>query len=129
LDFLRAVRLSPTVHNTAWPVLLSEFRVLGIVRTFRLLLGVQVIEIAEELVESVRSGKKLIAVSQMVLPELSGGVTQRLQQFGDRRIFSLETKVGARQSHFSQTSANRRLTGNKSGASCRAALLAVPVRK
>ena len=46
----------------------------------RLLLGVEVIEIAEELVEAVDRRQKLVAVAEVVLAELAGGVAERLEQ-------------------------------------------------
>src|SRR5262249_57981964 len=52
--------------------LLLELGVLRIVDALRLLLGVEVIEIAEELVEAVCRREKLVAVAQVVLAELAG---------------------------------------------------------
>ena len=42
----------------------------GIVRQFRLFLGVQVVEVAVELVEAVNGGQELVAVAEVVLAEL-----------------------------------------------------------
>src|SRR6476620_2511776 len=53
-------------------------RILRIVRQFRLLLGVEMVEIAEELVEAVHGRQRLVAVADMVLAELPGGVTEVL---------------------------------------------------
>src|SRR4029450_11318906 len=50
------------------------------VRQLRLLLGIEVVEVAEELVEAVRRREELVLVAQVVLAELSGGIAQRLQQ-------------------------------------------------
>ena len=63
-----------------------ELGVLGIVGVLRLVLGIQVIEIAEELVEAMNRRQKLVAVAEMVLAELPGHVAERLEQFGERRI-------------------------------------------
>src|SRR5262249_42208905 len=90
---------------------------------------IEVIEIAKELVKSVRRGKELIAVPEMVLAELSCGVAERFQEFGDRRVFGLQAEICSGQSHLGQPGADRRLAGNKCGASCRAALLPVPICK
>ena len=51
-----------------------------------LLLGVEVIEVAEELVEAVHRRQEFVAIAEMVLAELSGRVALRLQQLGDRRV-------------------------------------------
>ena len=72
-------------------------RVLRIVRQFRLFLGVQVVEVAVELVEAVHGRQELVAVAKMVLAELAGRIAERLEQFGDRRIFLLQSERGAGQ--------------------------------
>ncbi len=59
-------------------------RVFRIVRVFRLFLGVEVIEVAEELVEAVHGRQMLVAIAQMVLAELAGGVAEALQELPDR---------------------------------------------
>jgi hypothetical protein len=46
---------------------------------FRLVLGVQVIEIAKELIEAVHRRQKIIAVAEMVLAELPGHVALGLE--------------------------------------------------
>ena len=64
---------------------------IGIVRQFRFFLGVEVIEIAEEFVEPVHGRQIFVAIAQMVLAELTGGVAERLRQFGDGRIFRVKS--------------------------------------
>ena len=64
---------------------LLECRVFRVVRVFRFLFGIQVIEIAEELIEAMHGGKEFVLVPQVVLAELARGVTKRLQQLGDGR--------------------------------------------
>jgi hypothetical protein len=68
------------VEHAARPELLLELRIFWIVRVLRFLLGVQVIEIAEELVEAVRGRKKLVAVAEVVLSELAADVAERLEK-------------------------------------------------
>jgi len=46
----------------------------------RLVLGVEVIEVAKEHVEAVHGRQELVAVAEMVLAELSGHVAERLEQ-------------------------------------------------
>jgi hypothetical protein len=50
-----------------------------VVCLLRLLFGVQVVEVAEELVEPVVGRKELVLVAEMVFAELAGGVAERLQ--------------------------------------------------
>ena len=84
-------------HATRAVLLLEVGKVLriGIVRQLRLFLRVQVIEVAEELVEAVHRRQVLVAVAEMVLPELSGGVAERLQQFRNVRILRPHAQFGA----------------------------------
>ncbi len=96
LDLLRAVRIGPGMQDAARTILLLELGIFGIVRVLRLLLRVQVVEVAEELIEAVRGGQELVAVAQVVLAELAGDVAERLEDFGDRRVFGLEAQVRAR---------------------------------
>ena len=51
----------------------------GVSELLRLLLGVEVIEIAIPLVEAMDSGQELIAVAQVVLAELGGRIALRFQ--------------------------------------------------
>jgi hypothetical protein len=57
----------------------GKFLLARVVGVFRLFLRVQVVEIAEELVKSMRGRQELVEVAEMVLPKLTGGVTQRFQ--------------------------------------------------
>jgi hypothetical protein len=50
------------------------------VRQLGLLLGVEVVEVAEELVEAMDRGQELVPVAEVVLAELPGGVAQRLER-------------------------------------------------
>jgi hypothetical protein len=56
------------------------------VRGLRVLLGVQVVEVAEELVEAVGGREELVLAPEVVLAELTGRVAERLQELGDRRV-------------------------------------------
>ncbi len=55
LDALGAVAVGPGVQHAARAELLAELRVLRVVDVLRLLLGVEVVEVAEELVETVHA--------------------------------------------------------------------------
>jgi hypothetical protein len=65
-------------EHAAWAKVSFERWVFRVVGMFRLLLGVEVIEIAEELVETVHRRQKLIAVAEMVLAKLAGCIAERL---------------------------------------------------
>ena len=123
----RVGRRRDAFHDTARTELRPEGRVLRIVRVFRLVLGVEVIEIAEELVEAVHGRQELVAVAEMVLAELAGRVALRLQQVGDRRVLVGKPFLRRRQPHFEQARAQRALAGDEGGAARGAGLLPVIV--
>ena len=127
LDLLPALAVRPAVQHAPGSEPLLECRVLRIVRIFGFFLGIQVIEIAEELVEAVHRRQEFVLVAQMVLAELAGGVAQRLQQFRDGRVFRPKADIGARHPDLGQAGADRVLPGDERGAAGGAALLAVVV--
>ena len=104
-----------------------NFGILGIVGQFRFFFGVQVIEIAKEFVESVHGRQVLVAIAEMVLAELAGGVAERLEHFGDGRVFRLKSDRGAGHADFGQSGAEWVLAADERRASSRTALLAVVV--
>ena len=101
-----------------------EAGVLGVVDVLRLFLGIQVIEVAEKLVEAVHRGQELIAITQMVLAILERHVAEGLQQLGKRGVLLLQSDRRARQTNLGQSGAKRALSGDECCASRRAALLA-----
>src|SRR5262245_32324313 len=73
--------ICPAVQDSARPESFAEvgevlFR--WIVVHLRLFLGVQVVEVAIELVKAMHTWQVLVEVTEMVLAELAGGVAQRL---------------------------------------------------
>ena len=80
----------PAVQHAARAEPLLELREVlrRVVGVLRLLLGVEVIEVAEELVEAVHGRQELVAVAEVVLAELAGGVAERLEQLGDGRVLA-----------------------------------------
>ena len=74
---------SPRMHHVARADLVLELR--RVVGMGRVLHRVEVIEVAEELVEAVDGRQELVAVAQVVLAELAGGIAHRLEGRGDGR--------------------------------------------
>ena len=93
----------------------------------RLLLRVQVVEVAEELVEAVHRRQVLVQVAEVVLAELPRRVAERLQQLGDRHVLGLEADVHAGDADLAQAGAVDALAGDERRPAGRAALLAVRV--
>src|SRR5262249_34267869 len=85
------------LQHAARPEFLPKSRILGVVWVFRLLLGIQVIEVPEELVEAMDRRQMLVAVTQVVLAELARGVAQGLHDVGDTRIFRPQPQLRAGQ--------------------------------
>ncbi len=117
------------VENAARPELLPKFgiRRVRIVGVLRLLLGVEMVEVAEKLVEAVHRRQEFVAVAQMVLAELAGDVALRLQELGERRILVGQALLGRRQADLEQAGADRALAGDEGGPARRAGLLGVIV--
>ena len=88
-------------------------RVLRIVGQFRLLLGIEMIEIAEKLIEAVHGRQRLVAVADMVLAELARGIAEVLEQAADRRIELAHAHRRARESDLGQPGANAVLPGEE----------------
>src|SRR5580658_5393124 len=63
----------------------------------------------------------------MILAELAGGVTERLEQLRDGRVFGANTDVGAGHSYLGEAGADWVLVGDECGSAGGAALLAVIV--
>ena len=76
---------------------LLELGVFRVVRVLRLVLGVQVIQVAEELVEPVDGRQELVPVAEVVLAELAGDVALRPEQVGHGRVEGREPFLGPRQ--------------------------------
>ena len=87
------------------------------------------IEIAEELIESMGGGQIPVFITEMVFAELAGGVAQGFKQLGDGDILGLKADIGARHTDFGQTGAVRALPGDKGRPAGRTTLLAVVIRK
>ena len=104
-----ASSVSAATHfeNSAWPELRPECRILGVVLLLGKLFGVQVVEVAEELVEAVDGRQVLVAVAQVILAELAGRIALRLEHFGQRGRCRLQAQLGARRTDGRQAAANR----------------------
>jgi hypothetical protein len=72
------------MQYTTWSKHRLEFRILGIVRQLRLFLSVEVIEVAEEFVEAVDRRQIFVAITEVILAELAGGIAERLERLGNR---------------------------------------------
>ena len=87
------------------------------------------IEIAEELVEAVDRGQRFVAVADVVLAELAGGIAEVLEQAADGGIELAHAHRGARETDLGQAGAEAVLAGEKRRAAGGAALLAVVVEE
>src|SRR6516165_580587 len=85
------------------------------------------VEVSKKLVETMHCWKVFIAVAEMVLAELSCCISQRLQQFRNRRVLSLQSHRSSRETNFSKAGAETTLPGDERRASCSTALLAVGI--
>ena len=91
--------------------------------------GVEVVEIAVELIESMDRREELVTVAKVVLPKLPGRIAQRFEQFRERGVFGLNTDLCPGKTYFCQAGTNRTLARDKGGSPRRATLLGVVVRE
>jgi hypothetical protein len=116
------------MNNTAWVVHLQEDRiVLGPIRHLRLLLGVQVVQVAEEFVEAMICRQILVTVSQVVLAELPGCISKRLDCLRDRNIALLDSHRSTWNAYLGHSRSYRNLSSDKGRSPGCAAILSVVV--
>ena len=87
--------------------------------------GVEVIEVAPELLEAVRRRQGFGVIAEMVLAELAGGVAEIVQELGERRACRAAGRTGCRQLRRDHAGAQRMHAGEEGVAPRRAALLGV----
>ena len=124
---VRDAAIAEAVNDPAWPESCLERWILGIVGVLGFLLGIEVIEVAEELIEAVRGRQHVISVAKMVLSELPRCIALRLEQRGERRVFLAHALGGAGKTYLRQARPDRGLTGDERRTAGGAALLAVPI--
>jgi hypothetical protein len=132
VDRLVVLVRGPAVQHAAWAEVLSEVRELRlgwVVRHLGLFLGVEVIEVAEELVEAMVGRQHVVQVAEVVLAELTSGVPLLLEQRRDGDDLLRHADRRARQADLRQPGAIHALAGDERSAPGGAALLAVRIRE
>src|SRR6478735_1289631 len=109
--------------------MLAEFLALREIRVFRLFLGVEMVEITEELIEAMHGRQKLVPVPEVILAKLPSGIAVGLEQLGDGRVFLLQPEGSSRNADLGQPGAPRVLPGNEGGPPRGARLLPVVIRE
>ena len=120
-----AVRLA--VEHTAWTILLFELGIFRVVVGLRLFFGIQVIQVAEELVEPVHRRQVLVLIAEVVLAELSGRVALLLKEVGNGRRPVRDALRAARHADGQQARTERMLSEDERRPTGGAALLGVGV--
>ena len=85
----------PAVHQAARAVLVVVGLVVRERVPVRVRHGVEVVQVAEELVEAVQRRQVLVQVAEVVLAELPGGVALRLERGGEGAGLGRHADVGA----------------------------------
>ena len=88
---------------------------------------VEVVQVAEELVEPVDGGQELVEVAEVVLAELPRGVAQVLERRGDRAGLGGQPDLGPGLADRGHAGADRQLAGDERRAARRATRLGVVV--
>jgi len=107
------------IQDPARAVPRPEGRVFRVVRQLRLFLGVEVVQVAVEFVEAVDGRQELVPVAEVVLAELPGGVAERLEQPGDRRIFLTDAQRRAGEADLGEPGSQAVLAGDEGRTACR----------
>ena len=118
------------VHDAARAERLLEVRELllvGIVVRFRLFLGVEVVEIAVELVEAVVGRQHRVEIAEVVLAELAGRVALVLERRGDGDDLLVHADRRAGNADLGQAGAIDALPGDEGRAARGAGLFAVGI--
>ena len=105
--------------------LLAELGIGRPIRVLEVLVAVEVIEIAPEFIEPMPVRQVLFEIAQVVLAELRRGVATRLQDFGKRDVFLLQSGRRARRADGRQARADRKLARDERCAPGRAAWLRI----
>src|SRR5262245_31276840 len=88
---------------------------------------VEVIQVPEELVETMYRGKELVPVTKVVFPKLASGITHRLEYRCNRGGLIGHSEWRTRLTHRCQAGANREFASDEIRTSGRAARLGVVV--
>jgi hypothetical protein len=106
---------------------LRELVGVRVVELLGLFLGVEVVKVAEELVEPVHRRQMFVLVAEVVLAELPGRIAKRLEQLGDGGIVGRPSDVSAGHADLAHAGAVDALpTDERRAAGC-AALLTIGV--
>ena len=78
-----------------------------VVRILWLFLCIQVVQVAEKLVESVVCRKKLVLIAKVVLTKLGSDIALVLEKRRQGNVLGPNTEVSTRRANFRQSCANR----------------------
>src|SRR3954453_5067224 len=76
---------------------------------------IEVIQVAEELIETVHRRQKLVFIAKVVLAELAGCVAHPLEGGGDCHLLGRQADMCAAMADRMDSSSDRQLAGNKIG--------------
>ena len=127
LDGLAALAVRLAVEHAAGTILLFELRIFRVVVGLRFFFGIQVVKVAEELVEPVQRGQVLVLIAKVVLAELAGRVTLLLEEVGDGRRPVRDAVRAARHADGQQARTERMLPEDERCAARGATLLRVGI--
>ena len=100
-----------------------------IVEFLRFLLGVEVVEVAEPLIEAMHRGQKLVTITQMILAELRHGIPDRLEHLRQGGIFLLNAAFRTRDADRGHTGPDRQLACDERRAASGTTRLGIVVRE
>ena len=117
------------MNHAARTELFPEIRVLRVKVAFGLFLGVEMIEITEELIKAMIGRQILVMITQMILPKLAGRITLRFQHISDGGHPRRDAMGVTRHTDREQASTKWLLTEDERRPTRRAALLSIGIRE
>jgi hypothetical protein len=128
---IRAIRLgfdhAARAEGLEKGLAVGQHEIGGIIAVLRFLLGVQVVEVSEELVETMLGRQVFVTVALVVFAELAGGVAEALEHGGDGDVGFLPPLLGVGHADFRHPGADGDAAVEEGGAACGAGLLAVVI--
>ena len=108
-----------TRNHSARIKLLTKLGISRAIRVFQIFVAIQMVKIAEILVETVTVRQVFFKIAQVVLAILGGGIALGLEDFGESNVFLLQPGRRTWRADGCQTGTNGKLSGQKCRATCR----------
>ena len=129
LDLLAALAVSPAVDHAEGAELFAELGIFRVIIALRLLLGIEMIQVAEKFIKAVDRRQMFVLVAQVVFAKLPAGVAAGFEEGSQRHHLIADSLLRAGHPDGEQTGAEGVLPEDEGCPPGGEALLGVPVGK